>query len=177
MSPTVHCPVVGPDPVLTPDDFVTALLTPSRVLVGVSARSLTVVEDTVTLPQLRALVMLDGYGEVNLHRLAELLAVNSSTAMRMIDRLPMSNLVMRRENPTNRRQVLLALSPRGSSVVERVAQRRRREIARIVQAMPVDQRSELIAAPRGCADAAQEPPIGFDQDAAPVFDQGAAPMR
>ncbi|MET3808268.1 DNA-binding MarR family transcriptional regulator [Nakamurella sp. UYEF19] len=157
------------DPILRPDDFVNALLVASRVLVGVSARSLTVVEDTITLPQFRTLVILEGHGEINLNRLAELLAVNSSTAMRMIDRLLISNLVTRRENPTNRREVLLALSGRGSTVVKKVTTRRRKDIARIVQAMPEDQRSDLIAALRSFADAADEPPVHFDETAAPMW--------
>ncbi len=154
---------------LDADDFVTALLTASRVLVGVSARSLDVVEDTVTLPQFRTLVILDSHGAVNLNRLAELLAVNSSTAMRMIDRLLASELVTRRENPANRREVLLGLSPRGSLVVKKVTNRRRRDIARIVQAMPVGLKSDLIEALRGFAEAAQEPPINFDKGSASVW--------
>lgn len=169
MIPKVQSCVTEPHPALTPDDFVTALLTASRVLVGVSARSLTVVEDTVTLPQFRTLVILDSYGEVNLNRLAELLAVNSSTAMRMIDRLLISDLVTRRENPANRREVLLALSPHGSIVVQKVTETRRKDIARIVQAVPAEQRSDLIAALHGFADAAQEPPVSFDQGAAPMW--------
>lgn len=169
LSPRVQSSGVEPHAALTPDDFVNALLTASRVLVGVSARSLTVVEDTVTLPQFRTLVILDGYGEVNLNRLAELLAVNSSTAMRMIDRLLTARLVTRRENPANRREVLLALSRRGSTVVQKVTDRRRKDIARIVQAMPVGQRSDLIAALRAFAEAAQEPAINFDVGAAPVW--------
>lgn len=159
----------APDPALSPDDFVTALLTASRVLVGVSARSLTVVEDTVTLPQFRTLVVLASYGEINLNRLAELLAVNSSTAMRMIDRLLTSDLVTRRENPVNRREVLLALSPHGATVVEKVTETRRKDIARIVQTIPAGQRSDLIAALHGFSDAAQEPPVSFDQGAAPMW--------
>lgn len=160
---------VGSDPGLKPDDFVTALLTASRVLVGVSARSLTVVEETVTLPQFRTLVILDGHGEVNLNRLAELLAVNSSTAMRMIDRLLTSDLVTRRDNPSNRREVLLGLSRHGSTVVKKVTDRRRKDIARIVQAMPVGQRSDLLAALHAFADAAGEPPVRFGEGAAPVW--------
>lgn len=169
LIPRVPSSGVEPDPALTPDDLVTALLTASRVLVGVSARSLTVVEDTVTLPQFRTLVILDGYGEVNLNKLAELLAVNSSTAMRMIDRLLTSDLVTRRENPGNRREVLLALSPHGSTVVQKVTETRRRDIARIAQAMPVGQRSDLIAALRSFADAAHEPPVNFGPGAAPQW--------
>ena len=69
------------------DQLVTAVLTASRVLVGVSARSLATVEDTVTLTQFRTLVVLDNHDEINLNTLADLLSVTSSTAMRMINRL------------------------------------------------------------------------------------------
>jgi DNA-binding MarR family transcriptional regulator len=169
LSRRVQSSEAPPDPALTPDDFVTALLTASRVLVGVSARSLTVVEDTVTLPQFRTLVILDSHGEVNLNRLAELLAVNSSTAMRMIDRLLTSDLVTRRENPLNRREVLLGLSPHGATVVMKVTETRRKDIARIVQALPAGQRSDLIAALHSFSDAAQEPPVSFDLAAAPMW--------
>lgn len=139
------------------DDLVTALLTASRVLVGVSARSLAHVEHTVTVTQFRTLVVLDSHGEINLNRLAELLDVNSSTAMRMIDRLLVAGLVTRRDNPDNRREVLLGLSRSGQRIVRRVTARRRDEIARIVTAMPSKQRGTLIAALRSFADAAGEP--------------------
>ncbi|HZL05508.1 MAG TPA: MarR family transcriptional regulator, partial [Coriobacteriia bacterium] len=49
------------------DEFVTAVLTASRVLVGVSARSLAEVEETVTVTQFRTLVVLDSRGEINLN--------------------------------------------------------------------------------------------------------------
>ena len=118
------------------DDLVTALLTASRVLVGVSARSLAQVEETVTLTQFRTLVVLDGHGEINLNRLAELLDVNSSTAMRMIDRLLSADLVTRRDNPANRREVLLGLTGAGQRTVSQATARRRREITRIVTRCP-----------------------------------------
>ena len=139
------------------DQFVTALLTASRVLVGVSARSLAEAEDTVTLTQFRTLVVLDSHGQINLNRLADLLHVNSSTAMRMIDRLLVADLVTRRDNPTNRREVLLGLTTAGKRVVRKVTARRRDEITRIVRAMPPAQRSTLIAALHAFADAAGEP--------------------
>lgn len=139
------------------DDLVTALLTASRVLVGVSARSLTRVEETVTVTQFRTLVVLDSHGEINLNRLADLLDVNSSTAMRMIDRLLVADLVTRRDNPANRREVLLGLTRAGQRIVRQVTTRRRTEIARIVEAMPADQRVTLVTALRAFADAAREP--------------------
>ena len=143
------------------DELVTALLTASRVLVGVSARSLAHVEDAVTLTQFRTLVVLDSHGEINLNRLAELLDVNSSTAMRMIDRLLVADLVTRRDNPANRREVLLGLTRAGKRIVRQVTTVRRGEITRIVTAMPAIQRGALIAALRAFADAAGEPDPGL----------------
>jgi DNA-binding MarR family transcriptional regulator len=137
--------------------FVTALLTASRVLVGVSARSLSEVEGAVTVTQFRTLVVLDSHGEINLSGLAERLGVNSSTALRMIDRLLVAGLVTRRDNPDTRREVLLGLSATGRRVVRRVTQRRRAELARVVAAMPAARRSELLAALRAFAEAAGEP--------------------
>ena len=137
--------------------FVTALLTASRVLVGVSARSLSEVESTVTVTQFRTLVVLESHGELNLSGLAEKLGVNASTALRMIDRLLVAGLVTRRENPDTRREVLLGLSPEGQRVVRRVTRRRRSELARVVKAMPTARRSQLLAALWAFAEAAGEP--------------------
>lgn len=142
------------------DDLVTAVLAASRVLVGVSARSLAEVEDAVTVTQFRTLVVLDGHGAINLNRLAELLDVTPSTAMRMIDRLLVADLVTRSENPASRREVQLDLTRTGRRLVQHVTAKRRREISRIVTAMPTAQRTELIAALRAFADAAGEPAPG-----------------
>lgn len=139
------------------DELVTAVLTASRALVGVSARSLAGVEDTVTITQFRTLVVLENRGETNLSALAEDLDVNSSTAMRMIDRLLGAGLVTRTENPANRREVLLRLTDEGTRLVRTVTDRRRAEIAGIVTAMPADSRSELVAALHAFAAAAAEP--------------------
>jgi len=139
------------------DELVTAVLTASRVLVGVSARSLATVEDTVTLTQFRTLVVLDNHDEINLNTLAELLSVTSSTAMRMMNRLLAGELVTRRDNPENRREVLLGLTDAGRRLVRRVTATRRAEITRIVAAMPGARRDELVLALRAFAEAAHEP--------------------
>lgn len=138
-------------------ELVTAVLTASRVLVSVSARSLAGVEDTVTVTQFRTLVVLDARGELNLSGLAALLDVTPSTALRMIDRLLVADLVTRRDNPANRREVLLGLTKEGQRIVAKVTSKRRAEIAKIVTAMPNARRSELVAALRAFADAAGEP--------------------
>jgi DNA-binding MarR family transcriptional regulator len=155
--------LTGPDV----EGLVTAMLTASRVLVGVAARSLAEVEETVTVTQFRTLVVLDTHGELNLNGLAELLDVTPSTAMRMIDRLLGAALVTRRENSANRREVVLGLTAAGHDLVSRVMKRRRQEISRIVDQMPAGRRADLVAALRAFADAADELPTGAER-AAPL---------
>jgi DNA-binding MarR family transcriptional regulator len=121
------------------------------------------VESTVTVTQFRTLVVLDSHRDINLSGLAEKLGVNSSTALRMIDRLLVAGLVTRRDNPDTRREVLLGLSPEGRRIVRRVTRRRRAELARVVDAMPADRRSELLAALRAFAEAAGEPEPSADE--------------
>jgi DNA-binding MarR family transcriptional regulator len=137
-------------------ELVTAVLTASRVLVGVSARSLAGVEDVVTVTQFRTLIVLDTHGQLNLNALAGLLDVTPSTALRMIDRLLVADLVTRRDNPADRREVLLGLTKTGKRIVDKVTARRRAEIATIVGAMPQSQRAGLIKALRAFAAAAGE---------------------
>lgn len=139
------------------DGLVGALLTASRVLVGISAHSLADVEHTVTLPQFRMLVVLQSHGDINLTGAADALGVHPSTAMRMIDRLLGAGLVNRGDNPTNRREVVLSLTPAGHDLVSHASQRRRAELARVVRRMPEGRRLELIAALTDFADAAGEP--------------------
>lgn len=139
------------------EDVVEAVLVASRVLVAVSVRSLSALDDGVTPTQFRSLVVLDGHGQINLNRLAEILDVNASTAMRTIDRLLAAGLVTRAENPGNRREVLLDLTDDGRRLVARVTSRRRREIGRIVTAIPQDERAALVRALRTFAEASGEP--------------------
>jgi hypothetical protein len=66
---------------------VDGVLRASRALVAVAARSIAQVDDTVTLPQYRALVALAARGPQNMGALADELGVHASTATRMCDRL------------------------------------------------------------------------------------------
>ncbi|HWE58488.1 MAG TPA: MarR family transcriptional regulator, partial [Solirubrobacteraceae bacterium] len=70
-----------------PERLVAALLAASRLLVAIAAKSLAAVEEALTLPQYRLLVVLDSRGPSNLVGLAEALEVNPSTALRMVERL------------------------------------------------------------------------------------------
>ncbi|MDF3288125.1 MULTISPECIES: MarR family winged helix-turn-helix transcriptional regulator [Streptomyces] len=139
------------------DEVVTAVLTASRLLVAVSARSLASVEETLTLPQFRMLVILDSRGAMNISRLGEHLDVIPSTAMRMVDRLVAAGMLEREASPANRREVFIDLTDAGRRVVREATERRRAEIARIVAAMPPAQRTGLVAALQAFTEAGGEP--------------------
>ena len=136
--------------------MVAAVVTASRVLVAISARSLAAVEDTLTVPQFRMLVVLDTNGATSLSRLAEQLAVNPSTAMRMVDRLTAAGMVERTADAGDRRVVRLVATEAGRRVVHQVTERRQAEIAQIVAAMPDKHRDAMVQALQAFADAAGE---------------------
>ena len=140
-------------------EVVDGVLRASRVLVGVAARSLVDVDRDVTLPQFRALVVLASRGPLNPGAFADALAVHVSTATRMCDRLVAKGLISRQVSPMNRREVTLALTPRGRRIVDSVTRRRRKEIARIVESVPESQRGSMVRALRAFGDAASEPPV------------------
>lgn len=139
------------------DDVTDAVLTASRLLIAVSARSLAAVEETLTLPQLRMLVLLESRGPMKLTALAELLEVNPSTAKRMIDRLIASGMAEREQNPATKREVVVVASVEGRRVVGEVMRRRRAEISTIVARMPEHLRHGLVEALTAFAEAGGEP--------------------
>src|SRR5690242_17396791 len=120
-----------------------AVLVASRALVGVAARSLAGTEDTVTLVQYRALVLLAARGEMNVGGLAEALDVHQSTATRLCDRLVARGLVDRMHSPQNRREVVVSLTRDGQALIRSVTAKRRAEIDRIMQRLPAKQRGAV----------------------------------
>jgi DNA-binding MarR family transcriptional regulator len=149
------------------DAVTDALLSASRALVAVAARSIAAFADDVTLPQYRALVVLASRGPQNMGALATELAVHPSTATRLCDRLAARGLVERGPAPDSRREVLLTLTARGRRLVDDVTARRRAELAGIVARIPARARRATVDAMRHFADAAGVIPeqawsIGWD---------------
>src|SRR6478736_4378874 len=66
-------------------DDVEAVLAASRVLVGVAAQSLADIEDAVSVPQLRAMMILTTRGPLHLTALADDMGVHPSNATRACD--------------------------------------------------------------------------------------------
>jgi DNA-binding MarR family transcriptional regulator len=134
------------------------VLSASRVLVAVAARSLADVAEEVTLTQYRTLVVLASRGPQNLAGLADAVGVAPATATRMCDRLVRKDLIRRRTERDDRRQLRVALTAKGRSLVDAVTGRRRQEIARIMSEIPVEQQAVLVQALGRFASAAGEVP-------------------
>lgn len=126
------------------DDLVDAVLTASRALLGVAARSLAAVDEDVTLPQYRAVVVLAQRGQQRPADLATALAVTPSTATRMCDRLVAKGLVVRDRSDEDRRTVSVSLSATGWDLVQEVTLHRRTELVELLEAMPAQDRQAVV---------------------------------
>lgn len=121
------------------------LVRASQVIAGAVVRSLATVDSSVTVPQLRVLVMLSVHGSMNLSAVAERLGVNASNASRTCERLVGAGLVDRREDSQDRRQIALRLAPSGRRLVRKVMRRREELLATVVQEMPAAGRDALMS--------------------------------
>ena len=133
-------------------------MTASRALLAVSARSLAAVDEDVTLPQYRALVVLGQRGAQRPADLAAALTVTPSTATRMCDRLVTKALVVRDRSDQDRRTVTVSLSPAGQELVRVVTARRRAELRALLDPMPRERRAAVVDGLRSFAEAAGELP-------------------
>lgn len=136
---------------------VDAVMRASRALVAIAAASVAEVDDTVTTPQLRVLVMVATRGPLNLAAVAAGLDVSASNASRICDRLLKAGLLDRRDLPTDRRNVTLTLTEDGQALVDKVIRHRRRAITRVLRNMGARERERLVNALDSFAAAAGEP--------------------
>lgn len=138
------------------DALVDAVMTASRALLAVAARSLAAVDEDVTLPQYRALVVLAQYGARRPADLASSLAVTPSTATRMCDRLAAKGLIDRDRSDDDRRAVAVSLSRAGEDLVHDVGRRRRAELGSLLASMPPERRNAVVDGLRSFSEAAGE---------------------
>jgi DNA-binding MarR family transcriptional regulator len=140
------------------ESIVDAVLSASRVLVAVAARSLGDVAEEVTLTQYRTLVVLASRGPQSLAALAEAIDVTPPTATRMCDRLVRKGLVVRRHERGDRRLVRLSLARKGQVLVDAVTERRKAEITELLKAIPRVQQTALVDSLQRLSAAAGEVP-------------------
>jgi DNA-binding MarR family transcriptional regulator len=158
---------------------VDAVLTASRSLIAVATRSLGAAAEEVTIAQYRALVVLASRGTQRMADLAAALDVAPSTAGRMCDRLVRRGLIRRHRARTDRRAVLVSVTPAGRLVVDQATARRRALIGEILGRLPVSRQHAVAGALAAFADAAGEIPDRrwpAGPDGAPA-DETAQPSR
>jgi len=131
-----------------------ALLVASRALVGVAARSLADID--VTLPQFRALVLIGSRSRTTVSDLAAALGSHPTSVTRLCDRLVRRRLIRRSEAAEDRRETDLHLTAAGRRLVERVTDRRRRDLAVIASRMSDDEAQAAVGAFKAFAAAAEQ---------------------
>lgn len=112
------------------------VLAASRALLGVVARSLSPVLQVTRLDDYRALVILAGHGPTARRTLMQMLGSGALAADESIRRLSAAGMLRTDDD-------VVALTPRGRSVVDEVSERRRREIAHILASMKEPDRTQV----------------------------------
>jgi DNA-binding MarR family transcriptional regulator len=82
------------------------------------ARSPELPDSSVTMAQMRVLMLLNALGEVRMSEAATALGVSQSTASGLVDRLVESGLVGRNSDAHDRRQVLVSLTADGVAFLD-----------------------------------------------------------
>lgn len=147
-----------PDPDAVTPAQVEGVLLAAQALVGVAAQSVAAVEDRVTLPQLRVLVLVAGHGTMNVNALAQALDVHPSNATRACDRLVTAGLLQRTESVADRRHQVLDMTLAGGQLIEQVMEHRRSAIIEVLQRVPGPRRDAVTEAMGIFGDLAGEVP-------------------
>lgn len=137
---------------------VEAVLTASRAMIAVATRSLGAAAEETTIAQYRTLVVLASRGPQRMVDLAGALGVAPSTAGRMCDRLVRKGLIRRQRARTDRRAVLVSITPAGRIVVDGATERRRALIGGILGRLPRHTQHSIAEALRVFAEASGEVP-------------------
>ncbi|MDQ2781643.1 MarR family transcriptional regulator [Lapillicoccus sp.] len=130
----------------------------ARAFSAVVATSLARTDDVVTWPQLRVLVLVATRPDVTATAVADALDIHLSSASRLCDRLVNAGLVERRTSTSDRRNLLLSLTAKGSELIEQIMQDRRRAFTSILEQMTPSDRIALHHCLEIFAQAAGEPP-------------------
>lgn len=122
------------------------LMTASRTMNAIVVQSLASVDEQVSVPQLRVLVILSATEPLNLTAVADQLGVSPSNASRTCDQLVLRELVIRREDPNDRRNLALTLAPAGRRLLTNVMRRREKLLARVVSRLTPEAQERLMVA-------------------------------
>ena len=114
------------------------------VLLEACERSLEEMGGSVPPAQMRALLIVESAGSLNLSRLAGALGASASAASRLVDRMQLAELLTRDRAAASRREIVLVPTESGRRLAEWVRGRRRAALSELLQAMSPDGRAALM---------------------------------
>src|SRR5256885_10802339 len=100
----------------------------------------------LSVPQFRALCLIDRYPTAGVTLVAEHLGCTQPSASRLVTGLVDRGLLTRRESRDDRRQVELALTARGRSILGSARDAPQKRLADEIRHLPEDQRQSVVAA-------------------------------
>ena len=136
------------------DALVARVVDGSRALVAIATESISASPVEVTLPQLRALVVLSGQRAVTMSDVGRATGLSPSSTTRLVERLERKDLVVRRPSAASRRNTEVVLTAAGAAVISAVMAARRARLREVLEAIAPEQRAGLCAAFESFAQAA-----------------------
>jgi DNA-binding MarR family transcriptional regulator len=89
-------------------------------------------EIAVTMPQAKLLYLLGAAGDTHMSDLVTRLGVSLSTISGLVDRIVDQGLATRRDDPDDRRQVVVALTPAGTTFIDRFRELNARQMRELL---------------------------------------------
>jgi DNA-binding MarR family transcriptional regulator len=90
-------------------------------------------EIAVTMPQAKLLYLLGASGELHMSELVTRLGVSLSTVSGLVDRVVDAGLASRREDPIDRRQVVVTLTTAGADFIDRFRELNARQMRELLE--------------------------------------------
>lgn len=114
------------------------------VLLNACERAVEGIGSSVPSVQLRALLIIDRMGSLNLNQLANGLGASASASSRLCDRMAAAGLLTRERAAGSRREIVLVLTESGRRLAGWVREQRRAALDELLQAMGTDGREALV---------------------------------
>jgi DNA-binding MarR family transcriptional regulator len=116
------------------------------VLLEACERAVEELGSSVPPAQLRALLVIDHAGSMNLSRLAGALGASASAASRLCDRMQAAGLLRRDRAAASRREIVLVPTESGRRLARWVAGQRRAALTEVLRSLSDDSQEALVAA-------------------------------
>jgi DNA-binding MarR family transcriptional regulator len=135
-------------------------------LIGAHAAEFTTLD--ITMAQAKLLYVVSAGGELSMSEIAQRLGVTISTASGAVDHLVGVGFLARSDDPANRRQVRVSITPLGSQTLEQVRELSTRQLRNLFELLSDDDLAVIERATRIMSDAVARSVEGLaSQNAAP----------